>query len=168
MFLHEPSSPVPAEYRFYHSQGALGIPVLVKLLSVCLERGWKVVIKVEDDVRSQHLCDELWMYDDHSFLPHGNSHDGHEAEQPIWITCLDENPNRAEVLFLLDTEDGHAAGLEPGALGFTMVCCFFDGQDHASLARARARWTALEGAMTSGERVYLQQSPQGWQRGAHG
>ena len=56
------------------------------------------------------------------FLPHGTK-DGYAERQPVWLTDSDENPNNANVLFLVD-------GAESSRIGEFDLCYeVFDGRD---------------------------------------
>ena len=102
----------------------------------------------------------LWSFSEESFLPHGTAKDGQAAEQPIYLTVEDDNPNGAQVRFLLD-------GAELGdASNYLRVVFIFDGRDADALARARAaQWQVARG---SGYSVsYWQQDADGrWQQKA--
>ena len=82
----------------------------------------------------------LWSYDADSFLAHGGPEDGHAGDQPIYLTCLEENPNEATVLLL-------AEGAEAGDRDLYDRCLdLFDGNDEHALGAARGRWKALKEA----------------------
>ena len=90
--------------------------------------------------RVEALTVHLWTYDDRGFLPHGNARDGHAENQPIWVTETEENPNRADVLFLSD-------GAESDRVGEYATCVeLFDGNDDNQVAKARERWQRYKAA----------------------
>jgi DNA polymerase-3 subunit chi len=92
------------------------------------------------EARVEALNAALWTYDQGSWLPHGTAADGRPAEQPVWLTARDENPNDAAYLFLTDgAASERIADYER---------CFelFDGGDPAAVAAARQRWKAYEAA----------------------
>ena len=65
----------------------------------------------------------LWTYSEDSFLPHGTARTGHAAEQPVYLTTGDDNPNGAGVRFLID-------GAPPASFtGMTRIVYLFDGND---------------------------------------
>ncbi len=122
------------EIRFYHLQRSTLEEVLPTMLSRSLQRGQRAVVMVRSEERLDALNSWLWTYDTRSFLPHGTKADGHAEEQPVWLTCADECPNNAEVLFLTD-------GAESAALDrFSLVAELFDGRDDVVVAAARSRW----------------------------
>ncbi|MEO8559863.1 MAG: DNA polymerase III subunit chi, partial [Rhodospirillales bacterium] len=98
-------------------------------------------------------------YDPDSFLPHGSAKDGNAAEQPLWLTASDENPNAAKFLFLTD-------GAVSQQLA-TFARCFelFDGRDESAVANARERWKQLK---ADGHSIaYWQQNDKGgWEKRA--
>lgn len=147
------------EIRFYH---LLRMPLeraLPMLLERTLDRGWRAVVQADSGERVQALNGQLWTYGKDSFLPHGTAREGDAELQPIWLTEREENPNSANVLFLVD---GAACG-DPG--GFELCCDMFDGRDEAAVAAARQRWTACKQA--GHHLTYWQQDDDGrWQKRA--
>jgi DNA polymerase-3 subunit chi len=133
--------------------------VLPELLQRSRDRGWRVVVKVGSEERLETLNGHLWSFDEASFLPHGSASDGRAEAQPIWLTVGDDNPNRAQVRFLVDgaAAEGHA--------GYDRVVFLFDTADAAAVARTRLEWQA---ARTAGhETTYWRQDEKGrWTRQA--
>ena len=126
------------DVRFYHMTRTTMDQALPALLAKSLERGWRAVVMIGSTERMEALDHHLWTYDDRSFLPHGSSAEGYAAYQPVWLTVEDENPNRAQVLFLTD-------GAVSGNLGlFETVCVLFDGNDDAAVQKARGQWTGYK------------------------
>ena len=124
------------EIRFYHLQRKSLEQALPQLLEKCVERGWRAVVVAGSEQRAEALTQHLWTYDDRGFLPHGNARDGGAEDQPIWLTAVDENPNGAGVLFLVD------GGNSDRIADYDLVCEVFDGNDPDAVAAARARWKA--------------------------
>ncbi len=123
-----------AEVLFYHLERTTLEKALPDLLVRSLARSWRVVLTVGSDERLEALNNQLWSFDDSSFLPHGSAADGHAADQPIWLTTGDDNPNGANVRFLVDgasTEDFS---------GFERLVFMFDAADADALATARGAW----------------------------
>lgn len=144
---------------FYHLERQPLEAVLPKLLSLSLERGWRVVVQAGSDERAEALAAHLWSYDDESFLPHGTKTDGFADLQPVWLTAEDENPNAANVRFYVD-------GAPPGEIeGLTRAVVLFDGRDGEAIVRARAGWKRFRAA--GHEVSYWQQDENGrWQNRA--
>ena len=92
---------------FYHLERQPLDSVLPKLLSMSLERGWRVVVQAGSDERAEALAAQLWSHDDESFLPHGTKADGFPDLQPIWLTAVDENPNNANIRMFVDILNRH-------------------------------------------------------------
>ncbi len=146
------------EIRFYHLQRMTLEAALPRLLERALERPMRAVVMAATADRVEALCGQLWTYDDRAFLPHGSAADGHAEHQPVWITERDENPNGAQVLFLLDGVRSESLGL------FELVCVLFNGRDDDAVAQARADWQAYrEGGHTV---TYWQQTDKGWEQKA--
>ena len=131
--------------------------VLPELIERCLERSWRVVVQAGTEERCDALDAHLWTYRDDSFLPHGTRKDGNAALQPVWLTTETDNPNRAQVRFLVD-------GAEPDAVaGYDRVVFLFDGKDPAALDRARAAWKTARAEGHSA--TYWQQAANGrWEQ----
>lgn len=147
------------EVLFYHLQNAPLERVLPQLLEKSLERGWRAIVRAGGPERLEALNGLLWTYSDDSFLPHGTREDGPAEAMPVYLTIEDENPNNAQVLFLVD-------GAEPSDLGQYERCVLmFDGRDEAALAAAREHWKKLK---TEGhDTTYWQQNEQGrWEKKA--
>ncbi len=147
------------EVGFYHLQRAGLDQALPRLLEKVVESGLRAIVLAPSEERIDSLNAQLWTYGDRTFLPHGSAADGFAEEQPIFLTTVEENPNGATVLVLVD-------GADPDFLGdFDRCLDLFDGRDDEAVAAARARWTTR---MDAGHEVkYWQQKPQGgWEQKA--
>lgn len=151
-----------AEVLFYHLEGSALDDVLPGLLERTRERGQRAVVRVGTAERMAALDTQLWTYSEQTFLAHGTAADGHAAAQPIYLTTEDENPNKAEVLFLVSGAqpgDWAAPGLKP----LSRIVMLFDGRDAAALDAARAAWKAAKSA--GHEATYWKQSAGGkWEK----
>src|SRR5688500_4446041 len=127
------------EVLFYQLERVPLERALPGLLTRSLERGWRVVVKVGSEERLQMLNAHLWTYEDASFLPHGAAGDGHAAEQPVWLTTGDDNPNGAGVLFLVD--GAQATNFD----GYQRIVFMFDAADADAVRAARQAWTSARG-----------------------
>jgi len=146
------------EIRYYHLEQASLEAALPVMLERCLERGWRAIVRARSTERVEQLADHLWTYAERGFLPHGSAADGHAAQQPIWLTDQEENPNGASVLFL--TDGAESSSLE----GFELVCRIFDGRDQEAVTAARAAWKReMEGGR---HLTYWKQTARGWERAA--
>ena len=127
-----------SEIRFYHLQRTRLEAALPRMLERVLERGERAVVMLGSEERVEALAAHLWTYSDRGFLPHGTAQDGYAADQPVWLTDKDENPNGAQVLFLAD-------GAESGKVAAFRLCVeLFDGSDDQAVAAARRRWAAYK------------------------
>jgi DNA polymerase-3 subunit chi len=147
------------EIYFYHlERGTLG-EVLPTLLERSLERGWRAAVQAASEERVEALSSLLWTYSEESFLPHGTARDGQPEAHPVYVTTAEDNPNGAQVRFLVD-------GAElADASSYARVVFIFDGADADAVARARVEWRA---AKARGHAVsYWQQDETGrWQQKA--
>ncbi|WP_207476238.1 DNA polymerase III subunit chi [Arenibaculum pallidiluteum] len=126
------------EVRFYHLLRKPLEQALPELLEKTLERGWRAVVLAGSRERVEAMDQHLWTYDDRSFLPHGTAAQGDAEYQPVWLSDTEENPNGAQVLFLID-------GAETGSPElYERICDLFDGNDPEAVAAARQRWKRLK------------------------
>jgi DNA polymerase III subunit chi len=147
------------EVLFYHLEHQPLERALPALVERTLERNWRAVIQCGSEERVEALDTLLWTYREDSFLPHGTRRDGNPQLQPVFLTCLEENPNQATVRFLVDgAELAHFSA-------YARVVYLFDGRDAGAVERARQQWKAVKAAGC--EVTYWQQSPDGrWQKKA--
>ena len=144
---------------FYHLTETRLEDALPPLIDKSVERGWRVAVQTREAARRDALDAHLWTFREESFLPHGTKRDGNPAQQPVYLTMLEENPNGATVRFLVD-------GAEiPDLTAYARIVYLFEGRDTAAVARAREQW---KGAKAAGcEVTYWQQSPEGrWEKKA--
>jgi DNA polymerase-3 subunit chi len=146
------------EVLFYHLQDVTLEKVLPSLLEKSLERGWRVVVQAASEERADALDAHLWTYSDDSFLPHGTWRDHDAQGQPIVLTVTGENPNSANVRFLVEN-----AALPIDSESYDRVVMVFDGNDDDALLAARTAWTDSK---TKGfEVTYWQADERGrWQK----
>ncbi len=127
------------EIFFYHLQNQKLERVLPSLLEKSLERGWRVVVQAASEERVEALDAHLWTYRENSFLPHGTWRESEAAMQPVVLTVNDDNPNAANVRFLID-----GAPVPGDAAGYERVVLLFDGEDEEAVAAARAHWSEVK------------------------
>ena len=146
---------------FYHLQKQTLEDVLPKLLEKAYATGCRIKIKIGNEARVEFVNSLLWTYNDESFIPHGSKKDGFAKEQPIWLSSDDDNPNNAEMMFLVD---GAHLDIE-NQTNFTRIFNIFDGNDEQSLQQARQLWKDVSAA--GWERNYFQQDDSGrWNKKA--
>ncbi len=147
------------EVVFYHLKHKPLEAALPQLLLKCLERDWKVVVQTGTAERCNALDTHLWTFSDDSFLPHGTKADGYSEQQPIYLTAEQDNPNEADVRFLVDRAS------PPDLAGYKRVIYMFDDTDQEAVDEARQRW---KDAKADGyEIAYWQQTQAGgWERKA--
>ena len=146
------------EVLFYHLQNMTVENVLPPLLEKSLERGWRVVVQSTSEERADALDAHLWTYRDDSFLPHATWRVNDAADQPIVLAIEADNPNGANVRFLIDN-----AALPQDSERYERMVLLFNGDDPDALAMARSAWTDCK---TRGfEVTYWQADERGrWQR----
>ena len=145
------------EIYFYHLERRTLEEVLPTLLEMSLKRGWRAAVQAASEERVEALNTLLWTYREESFLPHGTARDGHAAAHPVYLTSGEDNPNSAQVRFLVD------GAMLADAAPYARVAYIFDGRDQEAVARARAEW---QPAKAKGHAVsYWQQTQEGrWQQ----
>jgi DNA polymerase-3 subunit chi len=142
------------EIGFYHLTRTGPERALPQLLGRTLAAGKRALVLCGGAERVASLDAALWA--EPEWLPHGTEADGDADLQPVWLTTVDEAPNGAKFLFLID-------GAQTARLAeFERVFDLFDGNDAAAVQAARGRWAA---AKTAGHALtYWQQGPRGWEK----
>lgn len=145
------------EISFYHFVSSPLEAVLPKLLEKVISSGQKAVVLTASEEKMDLLNTVLWTYSTRTFLPHGSQKDEFHSEQPIYITCREENPAGADVLVITE-------GLEPAFIGnFSRCLDLFDGTSEEETAKARKRWGHYKKANYILN--YFQQTEQGgWEK----
>ena len=141
------------EVLFYHLERQSLEQTLPGLLQRCLERGWRAAVQVGGEDRLRDLDSHLWSHDEASFLPHGTAADGHENDQPVFLTTGPDNPNDAGVRFFVDgaTTDSFE--------NYERIVFVFDGADEEAIQNARKAWKAASAA--GAEATYWRQDERG-------
>ncbi len=148
------------EVLFYHLQRQPLEKVLPVLLEKTRERGWKALVEVGSAERQRALDDHLWTYAERSFLPHGVDGEPACETQPILISTGRNNPNGADVRFLVD-----GARLGTDLEGYQRLVLMFDGEDPQALDAARADWKQAKASGAAAS--YWQQNADGrWEKKA--
>src|SRR5271169_2413472 len=111
------------EVYFYHLERRTLEEVLPILLERSLKRGWRAAVQAASEERVAALDTLLWTYREESFLAHGTARDGQPGAHPIYLTFEIDNPNDAQVRFLVD-----GAALAD-ATPYARVVYVFDGRD---------------------------------------
>jgi DNA polymerase III subunit chi len=147
------------EVYFYHLEQRTLEEVLPTLLERSLDRGWRAAVQAASEERVEALDTLLWTYREESFLAHGTARDGQPGAHPIYLTAGGDNPNGAQVRFLVDGAELEHAGR------YARVVYVFDGRDEGAVSQARAEW---QKAKAQGFSVsYWQQGAKGgWQQKA--
>ncbi|MES0027900.1 MULTISPECIES: DNA polymerase III subunit chi [unclassified Mesorhizobium] len=148
-----------AEILFYHLTESTLEDALPVLLERSIDRGWRAVVQTGTEERRDALDQHLWTFRDDSFLAHATDREAHPAEQPVVLTVGPDNPNQAQIRFLVD------GAVPPELGGYQRAVFLFDGHDAAQLEAARTHWKTMKEA---GHTVtYWQQTPdRRWERKA--
>lgn len=139
--------------QFYHLLSTSRERAVPKLMDKMLKSGQRAVLLLNSDASLKTMSDALWSNDPASFLPHGSARDGHQSEQPIYLTLTDENLNAAEILCVLD------GSLPPSVNAYAKLLDVFDGNNEAETAAARTRWAHYKAA--GFQLQYIKQQPGG-------
>ncbi len=147
------------EVSFYHLTRRRLEQALPVLLEKSLARGWRVAVQAGDAKRLEKLDDWLWSYEPIKFLPHGTKADGASETQPIYLTIEGDNPNGADVRFLIDGVNAAPLLSDPASAPKARAVLLFDGNDPIELQAAREQWKELRDA--GFEVVYFQEDDSG-------
>lgn len=143
---------------FYHLTRSGFDQALPQLLQKTLAANKRALVVLGSEERVIWFDDHLWAFDAASWMPHGSARDGDPEMQPVWLDISDENPNKAEFLFLAD--GATSARID----AFERCFDLFDGRDDDAVAAARGRWKTLKDA--GHELTYWQQGERGWEKKA--
>jgi len=144
------------EIGFYQLTRMDVAAALPALLGRTLAAGEKAVVLCGTAARVAALDAALWLVQSPDWLPHGTAATPHPEWQPVFLTCVEENPAGARFLFLVDGAESAAPE------NYARIFDLFDGNDEAALAAARARWSAAKAA---GYGVaYWKQGASGWEK----
>ena len=119
---------------FYHCIHSKIETVLPLLLIKILNKKKRVLIIMKDQKRISEINILLWVFKSNSWLAHGSKEDGDPDLQPIWLTYLDENPNKAQILLLLD------GTISQNFIKYDRILVLFHEKDLKSLLQARNIW----------------------------
>lgn len=145
--------------HFYHLASTPLERALPKLLEKSYQGGYRTIVLADNDAQVAKLDTLLWTYDQDSFLPHGTTKDGAEA-QPILLTAsMPPQAGEKEILFI-------TSGVQPANTeGYERIIDMFDGSREESLSAARARWKHYKDS--GAELFYYQQTASGsWEKKA--
>lgn len=148
-----------AEVLFYHLTESTLDDALPGLLERSLSRGWRGVVQAGTEERRDALDAHLWSFRDDSFLAHGTDRDPNAVDQPVLLTVGMDNPNGAQIRFLVDR------AAPPDISAYERAVFLFDGHDAEQVEAARENWKAMK---AGGHAVtYWQQTPdRKWERKA--
>lgn len=141
------------DIRFYHMITKRLEQALPELLAKAVTLHPRIIVKADSREAVEMLDRALWTHDPAGFLPHGCQQDGFEAQQPVWLTTEDDNPNGATMLVLA------GGATSPQVADFALCCEMFDGNDEQAVLDARARWSAYKAA--GHDLTYFQQDDNG-------
>jgi DNA polymerase-3 subunit chi len=147
------------EVSFYHLTRRRLEEALPVLLEKSLARGWRVAVQALDAKRLAKLDDFLWSFEPTKFLPHGTKADGAPETQPVYLTIEGDNPNGADVRFLIDGVNAAPLLSDPANAPKARAVLMFDGNDAMELQAAREQWKELRDA--GFELVYFQEDERG-------
>ncbi|TIY01632.1 MAG: DNA polymerase III subunit chi, partial [Mesorhizobium sp.] len=91
-----------ADVLFYHLTESTLEDALPGLLERSVDRGWRAVVQTGTEERRDALDQHLWTFTDDSFLAHATDRESYPTEQPILLTTGHDNPNEAQIRFLVD------------------------------------------------------------------
>lgn len=152
-------SDAKTEIWFYHLERSSLDQVLPGLLEKTLQKGWRALVRVNDERTLDDLDEMLWAYRPDSFLPHGRAGEEFSDRQPVLLTESGENLNEAQTLFIVD--ESELGGTED----FERCFIIFDGRNEYTVQHARNRWRGLKDSGL--ELQYWKQDEEGrWARAA--
>jgi DNA polymerase-3 subunit chi len=146
------------EVSFYHLSFSPLEKAIPKLLEKVVASNQRAVVIAANDELIDKYNEILWTYSSRTFLAHGSKKDGYCAEQPIYLTASNENPNGAK--FIVITGGAVVSDIS----GFDKCLDIFDGSDEIELSKARERYKNYK---QQGHNItYWKQTTEGnWEKG---
>lgn len=148
-----------SEVLFYHMTEATLEKTLPGLLEKSGERGWRCIVQSGEETEIEKISTQLWTWRPSSFLAHSTKQDGLEADQPIWLTCTEDNPNSAQIRFMVEN------ATPPDLSDYERGVYLFDGHSEKALSHARERWK-IEKAAGHEVTYWQQKAGGGWEKKA--
>ena len=125
------------EVLFYHLQDMTLESVLPPLLEKSLERGWRVVVQIDlGGARRRARCASVDLSATIRSCRTAPGATGDAGEQPVVLSVASDNPNGANVRFLVD-----GAALPDDAGQYERLVLVFNGDDDEALTAARTAWS---------------------------
>ena len=75
---------------------------LISLIEKSISVNWNSVVLLDNVERMEEINDLLWTFNDVSFIPHGSQSDLSPERNKVYLTCNEENPNKANAIFSID------------------------------------------------------------------
>ena len=126
--------------NFYHLNTINIYLALAKLLDKALSQEQKILVRTDSTRVAEEIDEFLWSYDLPSFIPHSKVGDKNFKMSPIYITDEKNNPNNAEILFIISTPK---LSLEE-ILTFKRTFILFSNNDLEILNLIERFWLELE------------------------
>ena len=127
-----------SDINFYHIKNMPIENVLMMLLQKTLSANSKAVLRCYNHSLMEHYDQALWTIQKEAFLPHATSKDALAEKQPIYLTTENDNPNKAEFLFITSFSDHDK--LEE----YKRIFILFEDSDPESVNWARTLWKEIK------------------------
>jgi len=145
------------EVSFYQLKRHSPEKALLRLLEKAVNAGKKAVVRLGSEEDVEAFDTALWAVDQDSFLPHGTKASKSPDGQPVFLTETEENPNRADFVFVLH------GGPEGALQDFERVFFIFEGNVEGQVTAAREKWKEYQ--VKGGKLAFWSQTEQGgWEK----
>ena len=141
---------------FYHLKNAKIYFAVGKLIEKVIDQKERVLVRTDSQIVSEEIDEFLWSYDLSNFLPHGKLGDPNSKYNPIHITNEEDNPNNANILFIISTSKLSVAEI----VKFKRTFILFSDGDLNFFEPARQIWKELGHLEIN--RNYWAQEKSGW------
>lgn len=132
---------------FYHLTRSPMADTVSDLVGKCLANDWRVVVRGKNFPVMQALDTHLWKGPADAFLPHGLSNGKTDADQPVLLTVDEPLLDNRQVLMVVDDAD-----FDPvNAQTLERICFLFDGNNQASVEKAREKWKQVSSSGVSAQ-----------------
>jgi DNA polymerase-3 subunit chi len=133
------------ELWFYQLEYENALNLLPQLLRRGLERGLRLCVETTTPELARHWSNHLWACEGTGFLPHGLEGDKRSANQPIWLTNENANPNGSTFRFYVDGAVPSVGWLK-GETALQRASVLFESTNEQALKAARFLWKEARSA----------------------
>lgn len=122
------------QFSIYHTAEGLFYKTICLLVEKSYLSDFRIILLTSDLEAQESLNKLLWTYSKKQFIPHGSKLDSLPEKQPVYITHVLENPNKANVLIIVAPFDIEEIFSKKNYINhFQRVIIIYDSLDNIDL-----------------------------------